>query len=208
MKIRFRRARWVCAATIATTAILMFDAANAADSDLCVFIKKVVATRKTEFSKLKGDEDTSLGGDHTMYNGTLTSTPDTECKLYVRRKVGADDKHPAPPLYSCTLAHDITYDDAETRYAGVSAEIKTCLPTWKFSETKDGGREKHDEAWEFTATKPGIIVKTSFFDYGAIAAAFSGTASTTPGVSLSLEFEDTAPGPKNAHLPVVGKGAH
>ncbi|MDE1987657.1 MAG: hypothetical protein KGJ28_14055 [Alphaproteobacteria bacterium] len=208
MKTRFRRDRWLYAATVATTAILMFDAANAADSDLCVFIKKVVATQKAEFSTFKGDEDTSLGGDHTMYNGALTPAPNTECKLYVRRKVDANDKHPAPPLYSCTLAHEITYDDAESRYADVSTEIKTCLPDWKYSESKNGGREKHDEAWEFVATKPGIVVKTSFFDYGAIAAAFNGTTSSTPGVSLSLEFEDTAPGPKNAHLPVVGKGTN
>ena len=178
--------------------------ARAADDDLCGFIKKIVAGAPAEFAPFRGDEDTSIGNDHLMFVGSLTPPSGLTCTLHVRRKYSSE-KNTLSPLYSCTLAKDLTYDEAETRYADVSAQVKACLPKWKFTEKKDGGREKRDEGWELKAVKPGIAVSTSFYDVGALADLFSGTTSTKPGVILSLDFEDTAPPKKGQAVPVMDK---
>jgi hypothetical protein len=190
---------------VAAIAIPVSTVANAADSDTCIFIKKVIADNKNEFSSFKGNEDTSLGDNHIMFTGILVPSSGISCNLYVRRKLTAKDRSTLPPSYSCTLAKEITFDDGEVRYAGVVDEIKMCLPAWKFSEEKSGGRTDRDEAWEFVAVKPGIKVSTGFSDVGELANLLSRTNSSAPGVVLTLDFEITAAGRRGANLPIMNK---
>ena len=207
MQMLFSNGRWTYAIAIVATVAGVLNASNvahAADSGMCIFMKKVLATQEAEFSPLKGVEETSLTKDKTSFHGTLSPERGKTCKLYVRRHVG---KSVAPPEYICTLADKITYDKAEARYVAVSSEIKGCLTDWKYSEVKKGDRTKRTELWRLSGTKPGAGIKLEIFDWDAIADRFNGTNSTTPGVSLMLAITDTAPGPQNAQLPVVGKPA-
>ena len=189
------------------TLSLTGNVASAADSELCVFIKKVLATTKDEFAPLKGAEHVLTVADGTLFQGTLTPTPDADCSLVVRRKLRPSSKDILPPAYKCTLAQQITFDQAEARYAGLAKDIKTCLAGFKSSEEKSGGHPDRDEIWELTAIGPDMKVTMGFSDIGALADLLSHTTSTTPGVAIILGFEDTAPGAANAQLPVVGKKA-
>ena len=207
MQVLFSNGRWTYAIAIAATVFGLLNTSrivHAADSSLCIFLKKVLATQEAEFLPLKGHEDTNLGKNQTLFFGTLSPEQGRTCKLYVRRHVGSKI---VPPLYSCTLADKITYDQAEARYAAIASDIKSCLIDWKYLEEKKGNRAQRSEMWRLSGTGPGTLIKLEIFDYSARTDRLNGTTTTTPAVSLSLSFEDTAPGLQNAPLPVFGKPA-
>lgn len=203
------RAQWVAIVMLvgSLTLSLTGNVASAADSELCVFVKKVLAASKDEFAPLKGAEHVLTVADGTMFNGTLMPAPDADCTLVVRRKLRPTSKDILPPAYDCWLAHQITFDQAEARYAALAKDLKACLAGFKSSEEKSGGHPDRDEIWELTAIGPDTKVTMGFSDIGALADLINRTTSTAPGVAISLGFEDTAPGPANAQLPVLGQKA-
>jgi hypothetical protein len=110
MQALFSNGRWTYAIALAATVVGLLNTSkvvHAADSSMCIFVKKVLATREAEFSPLKGKEDTGLGRDKTRFHGTLAPEQGVTCKLYVRRQVG---KRILSPEYVCTLIDNITYD--------------------------------------------------------------------------------------------------
>lgn len=208
MQIFLGRGPWAYVIAIAAAVVALPSAstvAHAADSSMCIFLKKVLATQAAEFSSLKGNEKPTPYKDKTTYNGKLSPERGRTCLLYVRRQVS---KRVAPPEYMCTLVDKATYDQAEARYVAVSSEIKSCLTGWKYSEEKKGNRAQQSELWRLRGTGSGANIKLEVFDWSALSDRFNGTKSTKPEVSLTLYFEDTAPGPQNAQLPIVGKSAH
>jgi hypothetical protein len=207
MQALFSNGRWTYAIALAATVVGLLNTSkvvHAADSSMCIFVKKVLATQEAEFSPLKGKEDIGLGRDKTRFHGTLAPEQGVTCQLYVRRQVG---KRILSPEYVCTLIDNITYDQAEARYVAVTSDIKGCLLNWKYTEEKKGDRAQQTELWRLRGTGPSANIKLEVFDWSAAADRFNGTKSATPGASLTLSLGDTAPGPENAKLPVFGKPA-
>lgn len=162
--------------------------AACAQTDLCGFIKKVVADRSAEFTKFKGDQDTVMGNVPGFYHGSLTPTPLTTCTLQVWRKpVGRAAELSA---YACDIAVNMSDDEAETRYADSAAQIRACLPNWTFSKTVKGAARMG-----LMATEPGAVVSLDTYDAGLIEASVYGTPPPPASVTLSLTIEDTAPRP-------------
>ena len=191
------------AAALLCAGPLYSGGAEAQADSLCPYLNRVVPTAKAEFEEWKGTLDTSGGpADHTTYNAILTPGQGIKCQLFVRRSIGSEE---GPPLYSCNLAEDQTYEQALALYKTAVAQLHACYPAVKFNEKTGGDPKVRSEYQEFTGKQGSASITLKFSDIGALAAAFGGVKDDKPGVFLSLDVEDTLPAAKgHAPLPKVG----
>jgi hypothetical protein len=84
MQMLFGNGRWTYTIAIAATVAGVLNASNvahAADSGICIFMKKVLATQEVEFSPLKGNENPTPYKDKTTFHGTLSPERGRTCLL-------------------------------------------------------------------------------------------------------------------------------
>jgi hypothetical protein len=103
--------------------LLPFSNAQAQESQLCSFVKRVLAERPGEFAKFKGALTQSVQSE-TTFHGTVAPDSTSKCLLNVRRQYSP--KEILEPTYSCTR-FDLSSEAAKALYVRYMKELGPCL---------------------------------------------------------------------------------
>jgi hypothetical protein len=177
--------------------LLISASAEAQDSALCAFVKRVLVDRPSEFSNLKGPRDESTGS-QTIFKGTAVPDGTTKCNLYVRRKSGS---RILEPVYWCTK-YGLGIQDAKALYTQYANELRSCFAGATITEELP--RASHRTlTWKWMARTTEYAAELEVSDAEYIMQSLAERKPLEQKMTVSVKVLDLSPPRPGAILPDV-----